>query len=225
MWAFGAGVRALDNNVRQESGKLSEQPTSSPVPENLGSEEELHSESALGFIKEAIAITAEMNPQQTDGTWLEDLTEQVSPYIKEWDIETCDLWSEWPDRERHFPGTTALDVGIDAVATRRSDGKHIAIQCKSRQLDNEGKGGSIAKSETDKFVAASSSEFWVERWVVTNGNNQLTDNTVQQVSMSGKPLKQVNITIDLITQRDTFVDDECPHCQPNIDKEPRIQTK
>ena len=116
-------------------------------------------------------------------------------------------------------------MGIDAVATRRSDGEHIAIQCKSRQLDSEGKGGSISKSETDKFVAASSSEFWVERWVVTNGNNPLTDNTVQQVSMSGKPLKLVNITSDLIKQRDTHVEEECPHSDSDLDDEVRIQTK
>lgn len=180
---------------------------------------------AQARIEDALEVAAEMNPQSTDGVWLEDLTVQLGPDIKEWDIEECHHWSEWPDRERQFPGTTALDVGIDAVATRRSDGKHIAIQCKSRQLDSEGKGGSISKSETDKFVAASSSEFWVERWVVTNGNNPLTDNTVQQVSMSGKPLKLVNITSDLIRQRDTLVDEECPHCQLDLEDELRIQTK
>ena len=180
---------------------------------------------AQARIEEALEIAAEMNPQRTDGVWLEDLTVQLGPDIKEWDIEECHHWSEWPDRERLFPGTTALDVGIDAVATRRSDGKHIAIQCKSRQLDSEGKGDSISKGETDKFVAASSGEFWVERWIVTNGNNPISDNTVQQVSMSGKPLKLVNITGDLIKQRDTYVDEECPHCQPDLDDELRIQTK
>ncbi len=180
---------------------------------------------AQARIEDALEVAAEMNPQSTDGVWLEDLTVQLGPDIKEWDIEQCHHWSEWPDRERYFPGTSALDVGIDAVATRRSDCKHIAIQCKSRQLDNEGKGGSISKSETDKFVAASSSDFWVERWVVTNGNNPLTDNTVQQVSMSGKPLKLVNVTSDLIKQRDTYVEEECPHCQPDLDDELRIQTK
>ena len=38
-------------------------------------------------ISKALEIANEMNPQATDGTWLEDLTVQVGPYIKEWDID------------------------------------------------------------------------------------------------------------------------------------------
>ena len=72
-------------------------------------------------IDEAIAITAERSPFETDGLWLEDITAQVGPLIKEWDISACYLWGEWPDREKHFPGITKQDIGIDAVAIRRSD--------------------------------------------------------------------------------------------------------
>ena len=36
------------------------------------------------IIEEAIGIATEMNPQATDGTWLEDLTVQVGTHIKEW---------------------------------------------------------------------------------------------------------------------------------------------
>ena len=73
-----------------------------------------------------------------------------------------------PERAYHFPDTTNVDVGIDAVAIRRSDRQHIAIQCKSRQLDEHGKGEPIAKDETIKFASASSNpEFWAERWIVT----------------------------------------------------------
>ena len=47
----------------------------------------MQDEDVREIIEEAIGITAEMNPQDTDGVWLEDLTVQVGPHIKEWDIE------------------------------------------------------------------------------------------------------------------------------------------
>ena len=59
------------------------------------------------------------------------------------------------------------------MGIRRSDGEYIAIQCKSRQLDEHGRGDPIAKHETDKFANASSGLFWAERWIVTNGDNPL----------------------------------------------------
>ena len=65
-----------------------------------------------GIIAAAIAKTAEMNPHETDGEWLEVVTVESGPYIKEWDIAECWHWDEWPDREVHFPNTTKLDVGI-----------------------------------------------------------------------------------------------------------------
>ena len=167
-----------------------------------------------------------MNPQATDGKWLEVATVESSPYIKEWDIEKCWHWDEWPCREAHFPNTTRLDVGIDAVAVRRSDGKHIAIQCKSRQLDDEGRGSSINSGEIAKFSAASTVDFWAERWVVTNGDNPIASGAEQSASMHGKPLKLVNITNDLHQQRQANVqDEECEHCQSNTDGDERAQTK
>ncbi len=177
------------------------------------------------LIEDALRIAAEMNPQSTGGGWLEDITVQAGPEIKEWDIERCYLWSDWPNRERHFPETTDQDIGIDAVAVRRSDGGHIAIQCKARQLDSEGSGNPIPKGELDKFIATSAGDFWVERWVVTNGANPLSDNAIRAASMSGQPLKLVNVTSDLMKQQESYVTEECPHCQPNPDDEPRIQSK
>ena len=180
----------------------------------------------LEIIEQAINIAAEMNPQITDGTWLEDLTVQVGPYIKEWDIDRCYHWSEWPGREENFPNTTKQDVGIDAVAIRRSDGEHIAIQCKSRQLDEDGSGETIPKTETDKIDSSSSGSSWAERWVVTNGNNPLSPNTLRSPSFGEKPIKLVNITEDLLQQQQGLIGDEdCPHCLPNPDGEFRIQTK
>ena len=176
-------------------------------------------------IKEAIGIAAEMNPQSTDGTWLEDLTVQVGTYIKEWDIDRCYHWSEWPEREDHFPNSTKQDVGIDAVAIRSGDGEYLAIQCKARQLDEHGDGTPIEKGETDKFASASADEFWTERWIVTNGNNPLSNNAQQVLSMTSKPVKLVNITSDLLQQQTAPTDGECPHCAPNPDGELRPQTK
>ena len=175
------------------------------------------------IIVAAIEIANEMNPQATDGTWLEDLTVQAGPLIKEWDIDECYHWSEWPEREGYFPNTTKQDVGIDAVAVR--DGEHVAIQCKARKLDGHGDGAPIGKGETDKFANASAGSFWAERWVVTNGNVPLNSNAQQVLSMNSKPVKLVNITDDLQQQQPPPADEGCPHCIPNPDGEWRSQTK
>ncbi len=153
-------------------------------------------------IDAALNKAVDMNPQETDGQWLEVITVEAGPYIREWDLAQCWHWQQWPHRKEHFPNTTGLDVGIDAVAKRRSDGRYIAIQCKSRQLDSEGCGASIKSDEIAKFAAAANSDFWAERWVVTNGNNPLASGAAQSASMQGKPLKLFNITSDLQRQRD-----------------------
>ena len=178
------------------------------------------------IIAAAIEQAVEMSPQQTDGEWLEVVTDDAAPHIKEWDIENCWRWDVWPDREVNFPHTTRLDVGIDVVAVRRSDGKHVAIQCKSRQLDEAGHGSPISSQEVAKFAFASSGDFWTERWIVTNGDSALASGATQSVSMSGKPIKVVNITNDLHQQQQANTAyEECEHCLPNPDAEERIQTK
>ena len=174
-------------------------------------------------IEEAIRKVAEMNPRSTDGKWLEVVTVESGPYIKDWDIAKCWLWHEWPERERHFPDSTKVDVGIDAVAIRRSDGQHIAIQCKSRKLERDGRGSSIHSNEIAKFAAASANDFWAERWVVTNGDNSLASGAQQSMSMQGKPLKLVNIANDLRQQRRANIREE--DCQPASEGAPGIQTR
>ena len=176
-------------------------------------------------IDSAIAIVAEMSPQSTDGTWLEDVTVAVGPHVKEWDVARCYLWSEWPDREIHFPGTTNQDIGIDCVAIRRSDREHVAIQCKSRQLNAAGQGAPISKGEIDSFASTSAGEFWAERWIVTNGDNPVSGNSQQAMSMTDKPVKMVSIANDLLQQQAAFTSEECPHCEPNPDGEERRQSK
>ena len=169
------------------------------------------------IITEALEIADEMNPQDTDGTWLEDVTVQAGPHIKEWDIARCYPWSEWPDREKHFPNTSKQDIGIDAVGIRRSDGQHIAIQCKARQLNAAGEGANIHKTEVDKFTAASTNPLWAERWIVTNGNSQVSGNAEQVMSMSDpkRPIKLVNIHSDLKAQHDAGHEEPSPHLDPD----------
>ena len=176
-------------------------------------------------IEEAISTVAEANPQSTGGQWLEDLTVDVSPYIKEWDIGQCWPWTEWPERETRYPGTTKQDIGVDCVAVRRSDGEHIAIQCKSRQLDEHGRGADITKAEIDSFASTSAGGFWAERWIITNGDNRPGGNALQVASMQGEPIKMVNIANDLLQQQAAFTHEECPHCEPNPNGEERRQSK
>ena len=184
----------------------------------------MQSTNPQSIIENAISIVDEKSPQTTDGKWLEGLTALVCPHIREWDISRAYTWSEWPEREQRFPGTTNQDVGIDVVAIRRSDGEHIAIQCKSRQLDKHGRGEPIHKHETDKFANPSAGGLWAERWIVTNGDNPLSNNAQQALSMTDKPIKMVNIASDLRQQQAMFTDEECPHCEPNPDGEERHQT-
>ena len=176
------------------------------------------------FLEDAIRKVEETSPQQTDGTWLEDLTVTTAPFIREWDIEQCYPWSDWSEQQTRFKGLTKQDIGIDAVGIRR-DGDHIAIQCKSRQLDELGRGNPITKEETDSFASASADEFWAERWIVTNGNNQLSNNFQQTLSMTSKPIKLVNITNDLLQQRSAFIEEECPHCKPDAEDGTPRQTR
>ena len=185
----------------------------------------MQNDKATVFIESAIKKTAEMNLQETDGKWLEVVTVESGPFIKEWDLSKCWHWEDWPERETRFPNTTRLDVGIDAVAVRRGDGKHVAIQCKSRRLDDEGHGSPIHNNEIAKFAAASAADFWAERWVVTNGDNPLASGAIQSASMSEKPLKLVNITNDLHQQsQSSAASEENKHCT-RPEKDDAIQTK
>ena len=180
---------------------------------------------AREIIERAIKTVAEAAPLPTGGKWLENLTVEVGPHIREWDIERCYHWSEWPEREVHFPQIPSQDIGIDCVAVRRSDGQYIAIQCKSHQLDEQGQGYAISKDEADSFAAVSSNQFWAERWIVTNGDNPLSNQAQHTFDLAGVTVTVVNIANDLLQQRDASTHEECPHCEPNPDGEERHQTK
>ena len=175
------------------------------------------------IIAAAIATVAEAGPHSTGGQWLENLTVDVGPFIKDWNIVQCWHWTEWPERELKQRQSTGQDTGIDVVAINR-DGEHVAIQCKSRQLDEYGRGDSINKPEIDSFASASSDDFWSERWIVTNGDNPLGRNAMTAVPKS-RPIKVINIANDLVQQQAAFTDENCPHCEPNPDGEERRQSK
>ena len=173
----------------------------------------------------AIDRLESMRDQQSSGKWLENLTAAVGPYVKEWDIARCWTWTEWPDRETVFPGSTNQDIGIDVVAVRRNDGRHVAIQCKSRRLDN-GVPVAIQKSELDSFANASSNPFWAERWLVVNGEAPFSQQAGQALSMGGvdRPIKPINIHADLLNQSYGQDEQPCPHCEPDAPETAR-QTK
>ncbi len=185
------------------------------------------------IIAEAIKIVVEMSSQESDGKWLEEVTVKAAPFIQEWDVGKyeCWPWDEWPEREKHFSGSTKKDLGIDVVA-KRKDGEHIAIQCKSRKLDEQGEGRAIGKDELNSFIGASVNPFWQELWIVTNGANSMGQNAEQVLSMSGskRPIKLINIAADLAAQQKKFDDEDraasehCAHCE-NPEDANAVQTK
>ena len=178
------------------------------------------------IIEAAIVKTAEMNPQETRGVWLEELAAHVAPHIRDWDVSVAYRWRDWKEREFYFPTSTASDIGIDVVAVRRSDSKYIAIQCKARKLDERGHGKEIDKPELDSFLSASDNDFWTERWLIVNGDVPLGRNAERALSMSGNRPKHINIHKDLVESRiATDSEANCPHCAPHSDDEIPRQTK
>ena len=176
-------------------------------------------------IAQALETLEEAKLEPTGGKWLERLTAQIAPYIKEWDISHCWTWAEWPDRERLLPETTNQDNGIDAVAID-SSGAYIAIQCKSRQLDENGRGNDIDRPDITSFISESENELYTQRWLVTNGDNRLNDRAERTNSQLSRKIKVFNLHADLTAQAQGSIrDEECPHCQPNPDGEWRRQSK
>ena len=177
-------------------------------------------------IAQALETLENAKSEPTGGKWLERLTAQMAPYIKEWDISHCWTWSEWPDRERLLPDTTNQDNGIDAVAINGSTGAYIAIQCKSRKLDENGRGNDIERPEITSFISESENELYDQRWLITNGDSRLNDRAERTNSQLNKKIKLFNLHADLTAQaQGSIKDEECPHCQPNPDGEWLRQSK
>ena len=178
------------------------------------------------IIEAAIAKIAKKSRKQTKGKWLERLTVKVAPLIRDWDVAEAWLWGDWPYKEANLRGSTAEDVGIDAVALRRSDRKYVAIQCKARRLRDDGRGNPIDKGESDSFAAASAGPLWEESWIVSNGDVSLSSGAQQVAGARGKHVKLVNIAAALGSQLDAWAsyDEDCDHCENPADAD-AIRTK
>ena len=188
-------------------------------------------------IDDALATLEKHAQQQTDGRWLEDLTADVAPHVRDWNVDHCWRWEDWPDRGEVMPeGTPAADVGIDLVARRRDDRGWIAIQVKARKLNLQGEGAQVNSDEMNKFLAASANfGVWAERWLVVNGAVLLGGHSPGKVRMSGAPVKVVNVALAVESQcaaqeRD-IESDPCPHCEADTGavavggEEPPTQTR
>ena len=167
---------------------------------------------ALKKLGDALVEIEESSRRATDGKWLERLTADYAPLIAEWDVREAWTWEEWP-------GKNHPDSGIDVVA-ERGDGELIAIQCKSRELDDQGSGAPINKGEIDSFIAESSSigTSFAERWLVVNGAVNVNDNA--QRVMAGNKVAHINLYADIKKQHDGARSahlEGCPHCQPDAD--------
>lgn len=171
------------------------------------------------MLREAVGTLESLAREHTDGVWLEHLTADVAPLIRDWNLDGCWRWQDWPEREAVMPeGTPATDVGIDLVARRRDDGGWVAIQAKARQLDDRGTGAPINSPEMNKFLgAASDKEVWAERWVAVNGDVRLAGHSPGKVAMSGAPVKVVNVALAVEVQYQALVAlselGPCPHCE------------
>lgn len=173
--------------------------------------------SRIEVLKRAERTLEYFSPLATDGTWLEELTVELAPFLADWDVEVCYPWGDWPYRAEYFPNTTKQDIGIDLVAHGRSDGRLIAVQCKARKLDLDGTGAEIGKGEVSAFSTPAANDLFVERWLVTNGANPLNANAQSAIEVSGKPIKVVNLAADLtaetVASEGSVTDDDCPHCK------------
>ena len=157
----------------------------------------MHSQAErLSLIEEAIN-TVESAPE--GGEWLERLTAETAPLIREWGIASAWIWQEWPEREAF--GYGLKEFGIDVVA-KRHDGALVAIQCKSRA---GGGGGGIAYSELAKFVTASTPTDWSERWLIVNRDAGPNKEAQRELSrITDRPLKSDSLLECLVTEREAL---------------------
>ena len=158
----------------------------------------------LRRLTDALVEIEETSGQPTDGKWLEHLTADCAPLLAEWDVRRAWIWEEWP--ERNHP-----DSGIDVVA-ERADGNLIAIQCKSRELDEQGSGAPVNKGEIDSFIAESSSTgfSFAELWLVVNG--AVNVNTNANRVMDGNKVAHINLYADIKKHLDGAGDAPLENC-------------
>ncbi len=160
------------------------------------------STSAIKRIEAAIADLEREREGRDDGKWLEYLTVDVAPLIREWDVKRAWLYADWPQREAL--GYPKADLGIDVVAERH-DARLAAIQCKSRAP-----GGSISADEIASFFMASANrEHWAERWLVVNLDASPNRNALSQMKqVPDHPIKPDSLHQRLVLERDSRKESE-----------------
>ena len=163
---------------------------------------------ALEMLKAALVEIEETSSQPTDGKWLEYLTADCAPLIAEWAVRKAWVWDEWPEKDHR-------ESGIDVIA-EQVGGKLIAIQCKSRQLDDQGSGAPINKVDIDKFISEVSSikTPFAQRWLVVNGAVKVNANAGRV--MEGNKVAHINLYADIKKHLDSVADapvEDCPHCE------------
>ena len=159
-------------------------------------------------LKDALIEIEETSGDSTDGDWLENLTADCAPFIAEWDIRKAYVWDDWP-------GADHPDNGIDVIA-ERADGELIAIQCKSKELDEQGSGATITKAKIDSFITESVSigVCFAELWLVVNGAVTVSANARRV--MDGKKVAHINLYADIKKHLDSVASapvENCSHCQ------------
>ena len=113
-------------------------------------------------IEDNLKILDEHDANAGEGRWVEDITVHAGPEIREWELSECWHWGEWPGRPIVLRGARADDDGIDAIGHRR-DGAWIAIQCKAKGRDEQGKRYNLTQKGIDKFIVASNKQVWSEQ--------------------------------------------------------------
>ena len=106
-------------------------------------------------IDAALATPEENAHRETLGRCLEDLIADVAPHTRDWNVDGCWRWDDWPYGTRVLPHNPPEDHGIDLVARRRDDGAWIAIQSKDRRFDGSRKGRPIPGRELSTFLTLS----------------------------------------------------------------------
>ena len=157
------------------------------------------------IVADAIKQIDDTSKTPTDGKWLEKMTAEVLPLIKRLDVAECWLWDDWPAL-KDYPELAVLKGSnhFDCIAQRGSDEKWIAIECKSRVLNQHGRGEDIGQEEVGKFTSTVDSDIFAEMWLVTNGDFSITTNAAQRQAAGGNRLHPVNLRANLAIQRSAY---------------------
>ncbi len=125
-------------------------------------------DNAAAFSTLLDAIEEASDSQRDKGTRFETLTRLFFERAKgeyEGRFSKIQTYADFVRSTPSFP-LNGQDIGIDLVATRASDGRFVAIQCKFY-----GKNHKVSAADVDSFIAASSiGNFFAERILVTTND-------------------------------------------------------